>query len=63
MGRPKVIIKVEGGIVQEVYSDTDLDIEVFDIDDPDFATEEDLRELEENCERLAQYREKLNVIY
>ena len=36
--RPIVIIHVEGGLVQSVYSTEDLDIQVFDLDVSDFAT-------------------------
>ncbi|MFH1019030.1 MAG: hypothetical protein V1782_00255 [Pseudomonadota bacterium] len=35
---PKVIIHVEGGLVQAVYSAEELDIQVYDLDMPDFAT-------------------------
>ena len=32
----KVIIRVEGGLVQAVYSDGDVDVEVVDLDVSDF---------------------------
>ena len=34
---PKVIIHVEGGLVQAVYSAEELDIQVYDLDISDFA--------------------------
>ena len=35
----KVIIRVEGGLVQAVYSDGDVDVEVVDLDVSDFPEE------------------------
>ena len=40
----KVIIHVEGGLVQAVYSAEALDIQVYDLDVSDFATEAEYRE-------------------
>ncbi|MCL7489734.1 MAG: hypothetical protein M8357_16325 [Desulfobulbaceae bacterium] len=41
---PKVIIHLEGGLVQAVYSELELDIQVYDLDMPDFATRQELEE-------------------
>jgi len=41
---PKVIIHLEGGLVQAVYSELELDIQVYDLDMPDFATRKELEE-------------------
>lgn len=32
MDQPKIIIKVEGGVVQAVYADQPVEIEVIDLD-------------------------------
>jgi len=42
--RPIVIIHVEGGLVQSVYSTEDLEIQVFDLDVSDFATRFEIAE-------------------
>ena len=42
---PKVIIHVEGGLVQAVYSKEELDIQVYDLDMPDFATETEIESM------------------
>jgi hypothetical protein len=39
---PKVIIHVEGGLVQAVYSAAELDIQVYDLDISDFANNTEL---------------------
>ncbi len=49
----KVVIKIEGGVCQAVYSDNpDLEVEVYDLDLPDFPTK---RELDESNAREQQY--------
>lgn len=42
---PKVIIHVEGGLVQAVYSKEELDVQVYDLDMPDFATETEIKSM------------------
>jgi len=49
---PKVIIHVEGGLVQAVYSNAELDVQVYDLDLSDFAT---AREIEEEKAIAAQF--------
>lgn len=50
----KVVIKIEGGVCQAVYSDNpDLEVEVYDLDLPDFPTK---HELDESDAREQQYR-------
>lgn len=39
---PKVIIHVEGGLVQAVYSAEELDIQVYDLDISDFANDTEI---------------------
>ena len=41
---PKVIIHLEGGLVQAVYATEDMDVQIFDLDMPDFATRQELDE-------------------
>jgi hypothetical protein len=40
----KVIIHLEGGLVQAVYASEDMDVLIFDLDKPDFATRKELDE-------------------
>jgi hypothetical protein len=40
MKKPKIVIRINGGIVQAVYSDTDLEINVIDNDVCDLEEEE-----------------------
>ena len=50
----KAVIKIEGGICQAVYSDNpDLEIEVYDLDLPNFPTK---RELDESDVRQREYK-------
>jgi hypothetical protein len=46
---PKVIIHVQGGLVQAVYSTEELDIQVYDLDISDFATGREI----ENAKTIA----------
>ena len=41
---PKVIIHVEGGLVQAVYSTEELDIQVYDLDLSRYATQREIEE-------------------
>jgi len=41
---PEVIIHLEGGLVQAVYAAEDMDIRIFNLDRPDFATRQELDE-------------------
>lgn len=46
-----IAVKVHGGMVQEVYSDADVGVEVYDLDSSDFAEESELTETEQReCE-------------
>ena len=45
MQMPKVIIHVEGGLVQAVYSREELDVQVYDLDMPDFATKTEIESM------------------
>ena len=49
----KVVIKIEGGVCQAIHSDNpDLEVEVYDLDLPDFPTK---HELDESDTRERQY--------
>ena len=41
---PKVIIHVEGGLVQAVYSTEELDIQVYDLDLSRYASQREIEE-------------------
>ena len=32
----KIVIHVEGGLIQDIYADCDVEIEVYDLDNEDF---------------------------
>lgn len=58
---PRVIIHVEGGLVQAVYSSKELDIQVHDLDLSSFATPLEIQqarmiaaEFEQQCQGLQQ---------
>lgn len=48
----RVAIEVEGGLVQAVYSDADVSVEVYDLDAPEFPTEEEQKEIDNNATTL-----------
>jgi hypothetical protein len=41
----KVVIHVEGGLVQAVYSTEELDIQVYDLDVSSYATKQEIEEM------------------
>lgn len=47
-----IAVKVHGGMVQEVYSDVDVGVEVYDLDSSDFAEESELTETEQREREL-----------
>ena len=47
-----IAVKVHGGMVQEVYSDADVGVEVYDLDSSDFAEESELTETEQREREL-----------
>ena len=58
---PRVVIHVEGGLVQAVYSSEELDIQVYDLDLSSFATPLEIQqarmiaaEFEQQCQGLQQ---------
>jgi hypothetical protein len=53
---PKVIIHVEGGLVQSVYSTEELDVQIFDLDISDFATKP---EIEATAELAADFKTQI----
>jgi len=60
----KVVIHVEGGIVQSVFSDIpDLDIEVLDTDESDFISAAELDGVDEIRRRLQKVRETTPAVY
>jgi hypothetical protein len=59
----KVIIHVEGGLVQAVYSAEELDIQVYDLDLSDFATTSEVAERKVIAADLAKEIKGLKQIY
>ena len=59
----KVIIHVEGGLVQAVYSAEELDVQVYDLDVSDFATEAEYREAKAIAADFARQIRSLQQIY
>ena len=60
---PKVIVHVEGGLVQAVYSSEELDIQVYDLDISDFATKRENEEKKMIAADLEKQIQGLNQIY
>lgn len=48
----KIIIKVEDGLVQAVYADGEVDVEVIDLDIDDFADEVEEKEFDERKKQM-----------
>lgn len=61
--RPIVIIHVEGGLVQAVYSTEDLDIQVFDLDVSDFATRFEIEETKAMAADLESKTSNMKAVY
>ena len=59
----KIIIHVEGGLVQAVYSAEELDIQVYDLNVSDFATEAEYRESKAIAADFARQIRNLQQIY
>ena len=59
----KVIIHIEGGLVQAVYSAEELDIQVYDLDVSDFATEAEYQESKTIAADFARQIRNLQQIY
>ena len=59
----KVIIHIEGGLVQAVYSAEELDIQVYDLDVSDFATEAEYQESKAIAADFARQIRNLQQIY
>jgi len=60
---PKVIVHLEGGLVQAVYSEQELDIQVYDLDMPDFATRKELEEAKTLAADFESQIQELKQIY
>jgi len=60
---PRVIIHVEGGLVQAVHSSEDLDIQVYDLDLSSFATPLEIQQVRMIAAEFEQQRQGLQQIY
>jgi hypothetical protein len=60
---PKVIIHLEGGLVQAVYATEDMDVRIFDLDMPDFATRKELEEAKSLAADLKSRIQDLKQVY
>ena len=60
---PKVIIHVEGGLVQAVYSTEELDIQVYDLDLSRYATQREIEESKAIAGTLEKEIQDLQQIY
>ena len=60
---PKVIIHVEGGLVQAVYSTEELDIQVYDLGVSSYATKQEIEEMKTIAADLEIARRDLQQIY
>lgn len=60
---PKVIIHVEGGLVQAVYSTEELDIQVYDLDLSHYANQREIEETKAIAATLEKEIQDLQQIY
>ena len=60
---PKVVIHVEGGLVQAVYSTEELDIKVYDLDVSSYATKQEIEEMKTIAADLETAIRALQQIY
>lgn len=60
---PEVIIHLEGGLVQAVYAAEDMDVRIFDLDMPDFATRQELDEAKTLAADLESRIQVLKQVY
>jgi hypothetical protein len=60
---PEVIIHLEGGLVQAVYAAEDMDVRIFDLDMPDFATRQELDEAKMLATDLESRIQDLKQVY
>jgi len=60
---PEVIIHLEGGLVQAVYAAEDMDVLIFDLDMPDFATRQELDEAKTLAADLESRIQVLKQVY
>ena len=60
---PRVLIHVEGGLVQAVYASEELDIQVYDLDAPSFATPLEIKQIRMIAAQFEQQRQGLLQLY
>ncbi len=60
---PRVFIHVEGGLVQAVYASAELDIQVYDLDVPSFATPLEIKQIRMIAAQFEQQRQGLLQLY
>ena len=60
---PRVLIHVEGGLDQAVYSAEELDIQVYDLDLSSFATSLETQQVQLIAAEFEQQRQGLQQIY
>ena len=58
---PRIAVEVSGGMVQNVYSDADVSVEVFDLDVSDFPEDGEADEAEKRGEELEAFRSRPDV--
>lgn len=61
----RIVIVTEGGLVRDVYCDQEAEVEIIDLDEPSFATDEEMAEHEAIEDRHGEVvaDESLIVIY
>ena len=47
--KPKVVVKIDGGIVTDVFSDTELDLDVIDFDTEGISEDEEVVKIPDYC--------------
>ena len=60
---PRVLIHVEGGLVQAVYASAELDIQVYYLDVSSFATPYEIEQIRMTAAQFEQQRQGLLQLY
>jgi len=60
---PRVLIHVEGGLIQAVFASAELDIQVYDLDVSSFASPLEIEQARMLAEQFEQQRQGLLHIY
>jgi len=64
MKKPNIIIEVRGGLVQEVYADSPVNVKVLDWDSLDSgSSDEEMEEIKQDCLELEAETKKMKSVW